>query len=104
MPSRRSRLWSRRPGGDDSGEELREDGGGEDVCAGVHLTDVHLLAVYLTGVHLTGVHLLQVYISYRRVQLVGVRVLICPGRHTTVLGSMRWCAMVPPNGTGLHTP
>lgn len=34
MRLRRSRLWSRRAGGDDSGEELREDGGGEDVCAG----------------------------------------------------------------------
>ena len=43
--------------------------------------------MYLIGVHLTGVHLLQVYISYRHVQLVGVR--ICPGRHTTVLGGMR---------------
>ena len=36
-----------------------------------------------------GAHLLQAYISYRRVQLVGVRVLMF-GRHTTVLGGMRW--------------
>jgi hypothetical protein len=24
------------------------------------------------------------------------------GRHTTVLGGMRWCVMVPPNGSGKH--
>ena len=45
-----------------------------------------------------GAHLLQAYISYRRVQLVGVRVLMF-GRHTTVLGGMRWCVMVPPSGS-----
>jgi hypothetical protein len=48
----------------------------------VYLTDVHLIGVPFTGVPFTGVHLLQVYISYRRVQLVGVWVLIfgkwCP--------------------------
>jgi hypothetical protein len=43
---------------------------------GVYLIGVLLTGVYLIGVHLTGVYLLQVYISYRPVQLVGVRVLI----------------------------
>src|SRR2546423_2026866 len=42
-----------------------------------------------------GAHLLQAYISYRRVQLMNVRVLMF-GRHTTMLGGMRWCIMVPP--------
>jgi len=39
---------------------------------GVCLMGVYLMGVYLIGVHLTAVHLLQVYISYRRMQLVGV--------------------------------
>jgi hypothetical protein len=43
--------------------------------------------------------------SYRRASLqacatrgrAGFNFLVCPGRHTTMLGGMRWCVMVPPN-------
>jgi hypothetical protein len=41
-----------------------------------------------------------VYISYRCVQLVGMQVLIFGKFHTTVLGGMRWCVIVPRNGSG----
>jgi hypothetical protein len=53
--------------------------------------------VSLTGVHLIGVHLLQACVTRERAGFDFRKFLICPGRHTTVLGGMRWCVIVPPN-------
>jgi hypothetical protein len=55
----------------------------------------YLVSSKLFSVHLTGAHLLQAYISYRRVRLVGVRVLIF-GKFLTCLGyhCVEWHAVV----------
>ena len=43
---------------------------------GVYLIGMHFMGVHLTGVYLTRVYLFQVCISYRRMQLVSMRILI----------------------------
>lgn len=53
----------------------------------------------LTGVHLMGAHLLQACATRGRAGFDFRTILICPSRHTTVLGGMRWCVRVPPNGS-----
>jgi hypothetical protein len=68
----------------------------------IKITGIHLIGMYLIGVHLTGVHLLhllQVRATRGRAGLDFWKFLICLGRHTTVLGGMWWCVMVPPNGS-----
>jgi hypothetical protein len=45
----------------------------------------------LTGVYLAGVW------------LIGVHLKSLATRAVTVLGGMRWCVMVPPNGSGAVT-
>jgi hypothetical protein len=64
---------------------------------GVHLTRashrrVSLIGVRLIDVSLTSVHLSQACATRGRAGL------ICPGRHTTVLGGMRWLCLTKESG------